>query len=130
MACLLNNVPFLLCHLTLQKAMSLDNLCILFFSQNLKDIWRPIHWMSTISIHTNTGFSWQICGSNLLRNSTECVPSWCCFIQLFTIQKFSFINHHDPKKLSKVLGHCQCQPTHLLARHRVFHDVGFQVSGV
>ena len=129
-ACLLYNLPFLLCHLTLQKAMSLDNLCALFFSQNLQDLRRPIHWMSTISIHIDTGFSWQICGGNLLHNSTEWVPTWCCFIQLFTTQKFPFINHHDLKKLSKLLGYCQCQPTHLLARHRVFHYVGFQVSRV
>jgi len=41
-ACVLYNLPFLLCHLTLQKAICLDNLCGLFFSQSYKTLEDPI----------------------------------------------------------------------------------------
>jgi len=52
-ACLLYNLPFLLCHLTPQKAMSLDNLCALFFSQRYKTFDNPlIEWAPSVCILT------------------------------------------------------------------------------
>lgn len=126
-ACLLYNLPFLLCHLTLQKALIRFAIC---FSARVT---RPqkTHPLNEHHQYTywHTGFSWQICGSSQRHTSIECIPTLCCFIQLFTTQKFPVISHHDLKKLSKVLRQCQCQATHLLTRHRVFYYAGFQVSG-